>query len=173
MSKPISVSTMSWGQRFAIAEAYHPDDEQICKVFQVSKEDLDHARQLRKDNVIKIDSTLNTAPYGVLFGKDPVTSKSVTTHGPATKKVAEPKKRGRKGDKILNAFKAIGKDPVSAEEFITTHGISMAVLRQSRRFDSTEVAATNPVRVRKNDKGVLMVWRDEPSAEAAGEEAKA
>ena len=67
-------------------------------------------------------------------------------------------KRGRKGNNITNAFAAIPSSPVSAETFATQHNVSIAVLRQSKRFDTTGLG---PVNVRKDKSaGTLMIWRE-------------
>lgn len=78
----------------------------------------------------------------------------------ATKKTTSPKKRGRKGDKIANAFKAIPKTPTEAEKFAADHSVSLAVLRQSKRFDRSP--DLGKVRVKK-DKATqtLMIWRED------------
>lgn len=78
----------------------------------------------------------------------------------ATKKTSTPKKRGRKGDKIANAFKAIPKTPTEAEKFATDYSVSLAVLRQSKRFDRSP--ELGKVRVKK-DKATkqLMIWRED------------
>lgn len=70
-----------------------------------------------------------------------------------------PKKRGRKGDKIINAFRNIPSTPTDAESFADIHGISIGVLRQIKRFDKTGLPGT--VKVRKNTSGILMIWRDD------------
>lgn len=69
-----------------------------------------------------------------------------------------PKKRGRKGTKILDAFKAIPENPVLAEEFCKQHGIALNTLRQHTRFDATGIK--KPVHVMKPHRyAKLYVWR--------------
>ena len=60
----------------------------------------------------------------------------------------------------MNAFSSIPAAPTPVEEFLRTHNISLAVLRQSKRFDQTNLG---PVKVRKVD-GRLMVWRETEGA---------
>lgn len=77
----------------------------------------------------------------------------------ATKKVKEPKKRGRKGDKIANAFAAIPASPTPVEAFASSNNVSLAVLRQSKRFDPNPDLGT--VHVKKDkESGTLMIWRE-------------
>lgn len=76
----------------------------------------------------------------------------------AEKKAAEPpKKRGRSGTRIAEAFKAIPEEPVPAEDFCHAHNISVNTLRQVKRFSK---GTDKPVHVRKPyPNGVLYVWR--------------
>ena len=75
----------------------------------------------------------------------------------ATVITPEPKKRGRKGTKINEAFAAIGTEPLDAEEFATERNVSLNVLRQAKRFDKTGLGK---VHVKKID-GRLRVFREE------------
>lgn len=83
----------------------------------------------------------------------------------ATKRVKTPQKRGRKGDKITKALLAVPTTPVPVDQFGKTHGVSLAVLRQSKRFmegmDAATASLIGKVNVRqdKNTKR-LMIWRD-------------
>jgi hypothetical protein len=148
----ISITNLSWGQRFALINAYHPSDDQACTVLGVTSQELNTAKALISKGVFQVDTTLNVEPYGVLFGR-------VSSNKPKIKNIASTtteKKRGRKGDKIQTAFLAITETPVPAEQFIEKYGISMPVLRQFKRFDKTGLPGH--VNVRKQE-GVLMVWR--------------
>jgi len=161
-----TVASLSWGQRFALIEAYKLSAEAACEAFGVTTEELTTASDLKGKGIFKIDTVMDVAPYGELFGVAPV-AKAPRTAGPATKKVATPKKRGRKGDKITTAFLAVPVTPVSVEAFMSEFGVSLAVLRQAKRFDTTELASTRPVRVKKVN-GILTICR--PEAEVAGAE---
>lgn len=77
----------------------------------------------------------------------------------------EPKKRGRKGDKITTAFLSVSTVPVCANDFAEQHGISIAVLRQSKRFISTmdaNIASQIGNIIVKQDKSTkkLMIWKE-------------
>jgi hypothetical protein len=78
----------------------------------------------------------------------------------ATKKVPEPKKRGRKGTKILDAFQAVPETPTPVDAFMQNYEVSLPVLRQASRFDKSGL--TGRVRVKKDkDSKTLMIWREE------------
>jgi hypothetical protein len=153
MASTISVSSLSWGQRFALIHAFTPTDEQACTALGVTAQELTTARSLITKGVFQLDTTLNVEPYGVLFGRVSIERPKIKT------KNADAKKRGRKGDKILTAFQSITEIPVPAEQFVLEHGISMPVLRQFKRFDQTGLPGMVNVRKDKTT-GLLMVWRD-------------
>ncbi len=94
-----------------------------------------------------------------------VVTTTVSKPETSTKTVREPKKRGRKGTKIQLAFAAIPSTPTPAEAFAQQNGVSLAVLRQSKRFDTS--GTLGAVRVKKDrESGTLMVWRDPDSVTA-------
>lgn len=157
-AQPTVISQLSWGQRFALIEAYKLSTEAACQAFHVTKEELNTATDLKQKGIFKIDSVMDTGPYGELFGATPVRKQVTKPTGPASMRVPTPKKRGRKGDKITKCFLAVPVEPVSTEAFMAEHGVSLAVLRQSKRFDTTELAESRPVRVKQID-GVLMISR--------------
>lgn len=74
----------------------------------------------------------------------------------------EPGRRGRKGNNIAVAFEHIPYDPVLVTEFSSQYNVSLAVLRQSRRFDPKPSLGTVCVRTNK-ETGLLMVWRERPN----------
>lgn len=53
----------------------------------------------------------------------------------ATKPTKIPAKRGRKGDNVVKAFAAIPSTPIDVNKFAAEQGVSLHVLRQSKRFD--------------------------------------
>lgn len=83
----------------------------------------------------------------------------------ATKKIKEPQKRGRKGDRIATALAAVPLTQISAEEFSKQHNVSIAVLRQSKRFleqmDPAVRATIGKINVRQDKESrTLMIWRE-------------
>lgn len=168
--------TLSWNDRLTLINHFKPTDTEISRVFNVSQGELDVARGQLKTGVFSLQNDLDVDSYAYLFattsvvdGDSSATSiKATTTKGgstsiakpeSATAKAHAPKKRGRKGDKITKAFSSIPASPIAADDFAKEHGVSIAVLRQSKRFDSV---GGGVVRVKK-DKGskTLMIWREE------------
>lgn len=166
---------LSWDKQFALIEAYKPTDEMILQAFNVSQAELNTARKLKETGNIKTatSSEFNTEDYGnpflnvnnsstVTSTTKPTSTKTATkSKAPetATKRVVAPKKRGRKGTKIDEAFRLIPNTPVSVEDFSKQYGVSIPVLRQSKRFDKSRDLGDVRVKVNK-DTGKLMIWRD-------------
>lgn len=152
----ISVSSLSWGQRFALINAYQPSDADACKALGVTTQELSTARSLVAKGVFQVDSTMNVEPYGILFGRVTTTKPGVdvNVNGSA-------KKRGRKGEKISECFLNIPVHPIPATELIEKYGVSLPVLRQFKRFDRSGLPGLVNVKKDKTT-GVLMVWRDTP-----------
>jgi hypothetical protein len=175
---------MSWPDRFALIQHYKPTDPQVCSTFGLSQDELDTARSLRDAGTFRASTNLDVAKYANVFttdGSAPVatvaptiikgsgrSSKGATTFTKpesSTKKVKVPQKRGRKGDKIAIALAAVPMTQTPVETFILQHGVSLAVLRQSKRFlaklDPAIVATIGRINVRQ-DKATkqLMIWRD-------------
>lgn len=158
-----SLKNLSWGSRLALMDRYGATVEQASAAFGVSSAEIETARELRNGpgaanlpvdaDLDAIGNPFTAAASGATAIKRPGKRQPAET---ATKVVAEPKKRGRKGDKINNAFLAIGTDPIPAEEFAETRGVSLNVLRQAKRFDKTGLGR---VRVKKIE-GTLMVFRE-------------
>lgn len=164
--------TLSWNDRFALIDHFKPTDEDICKVFGVTTSELDTARNLRKTGAIVPTPNIDVNSYTKLFGNIKSTQKrssgattvkktSTNQEKPltATKPIKPPKKRGRKGDNIVKAFKAIPSTPTPVQEFAKNNGVSVAVLRQSKRFDTTGTSGKVYVKKDKNTK-TLMIWRE-------------
>lgn len=170
-------TNLNWPGRLALLKAYSPSDADACRVLGVSKDELKTARDLEQVGTLVADSTLDTSGYRELFAQpsagivnpktrtapDSVVRDDSKKQPPmsATKKVPAPKKRGRKGDRIARAFAAIPSEPVNVEDFRNSldDTVSVAVLRQSKRFDDSGVAGS--VRVKKDKaSGNLMIWRE-------------
>ena len=164
-------SSLSWNDRLALIKAYTPSDSVICNSLGVSQDELNTARDLETAGTFVPTADLDVESYGELFGDETIvapgksTPESIVKPGDsskpavsATKKTTAPKKRGRKGDNIPKAFTAIPTAPTSAEGFASTHAVSLAVLRQSKRFDRTGLGT---VRVKKDKTSKeLMIWRE-------------
>lgn len=175
-------TNMSWGDRFALIDHYKPEDTAVCAAFGLSQDELDIARTLRSSGTISSSqSTLDVAKYSQVFSTPAATlttqpavatttkKGNATTHTrpeTASKKVKEPQKRGRKGDKIARALAAVPTTQVPVETFMTQHGVSLAVLRQSKRFieklDAATQATIGKINVRQDKASKqLMIWREQ------------
>lgn len=126
--------------------------------------------------VVPMPTGLGTAVHRVVSKPAPTvdvprpsTSKqTTTTHTKpetATRRVKEPQKRGRKGDKITTAFAAIPLTQTPVDDFIKKHGVSLAVLRQSKRFlaamDPAVAKSLGKINVRQDkETKQLMIWRE-------------
>lgn len=160
---------LNWNERFALIDRYNPSDEQITRTFGVSTAELSTARQLRNAGSITASRDYDTEASGNVFNTAPsadattVTSvkRTVDRQAPqtATKRAVAPKKRGRKGTKIQEAFKSIPAAPVAVDDFAKQYGVSVPVLRQSKRFDTAPDLGTVRVKVSK-ETGKLMIWRE-------------
>lgn len=171
---------LQWGERLAIMKHLNVGDEEACEVFGIEQEELEAARDMQAiGNSFPVRDDLDIESYRNLFSETTVTaakkpieksnqktttakkSSTTTIRRPetATKKTPIKKKRGRNGDKIVNAFRAIPHDkPTDAEKFAKQHQVSIAVLRQSKRFDRVGGGIVHV----KKDKATktLMIWRD-------------
>lgn len=184
--------TFSWNDRFALIDYFLPSDPQICVAFGLTQDELDTARDLRTAGTFKSTPNFDAVQFDGIFNvKVPevvapavVATPIKTTVAPtsfvrpqststatytkpesATKRIKEPQKRGRKGDKITRALQSVPTSPVPVDAFILEHGVSLAVLRQSKRFiegmDAATARTIGRVNVRQ-DKATrtLMIWRE-------------
>lgn len=181
MSQQAKKHNFSWGDRFAVIDHFTPTDPQICKTFTVTQGELDTARQLRTAGTFVPTTGMNMTKYANMFPTCAATKSTPTATVPPSKLVATahakpesatkkskiekvPQKRGRKGNKIVDALLAIPTKPVLVTAFMQQHGVSLAVLRQSKRFisklDVTTATKIGSVNV-KQDKATksLMIWR--------------
>lgn len=186
-------ANLSWNDRFALIDYFLPSDPQICVTFGLTQDELDTARALRAAGTFRNTPNFDAIQYDGIFNVEvpevvaapivatapirqskPTVATSIRQQPPATvhakpesatRRVKEPQKRGRKGDKIAKALLAVPTSPVSVGTFIAEHGVSLAVLRQSKRFiegmDTTTAQAIGRVNVRQ-DKATrqLMIWRE-------------
>lgn len=165
-------TSLSWSDRLALINAYKPSDAAICSALSITPDELNTARDMEANGHFVATKDLDVAAYSNLFVEDSISAPSSSSVGSesiskpttslppqtATKVVVAPKKRGRKGDNILRAFSAIPSNPTGALPFASQHNVSLAVLRQAKRFDRTDLGT---VRVKK-DKATkeLMIWRE-------------
>lgn len=173
-------TNLSWNDRLTLIDHFKPSAQKAAEVFGVSEGELTVAQDLRKKGQFPANPQLDVASYSSLFAsadgnpsggtdgistvtsvKAPSRKTTVTsTKAPesASAPVREAKKRGRKGDNILKAFSSIPATPVPAEAFAKEYGVSLAVLRQSHRFDKV---GGGSVRVKKDKASkTLMIWRE-------------
>lgn len=181
--------TMSWGDRLAVIDHFSPTDSQVCTTFGVTQDELDIARTLRTAGTFVATPNMSVSKYANVFGSSNLppnvqhkgivhvntTKRSTsTTHTmpdilakPETvsKPVKQPQKRGRKGNKILQALQSVTTSHVPVDMFIQQYGVSLAVLRQSKRFvaglDPAQAQLIGKINVRldKTTKK-LMIWRE-------------
>ena len=171
------VPMMSWNDRFALIDAYSPNDYAICVAFNLSPAELKTARALKAAGTFSPNKNLDITKYGNIFPEidealiaEQTTLKGPTSHKPETftKKAALPKapqKRGRKGDKIATALMNVPSTPIPVDQFIQQYGVSVAVLRQSKRFlegmPADVVKQIGRIQVKQNSSKVLMIWRED------------
>jgi hypothetical protein len=143
-------STLSWADKLVLVQQYELTEVEACAAFGVSKQELVVAKNLQAKGVFTINETLNTAIYSDYFVK--LRSGELET----SEKTFKPK--GARTSKITQAFEAITNTPQKVDAIIEQYGVSLAVLRQSKRFDKGNVGQ---IHIRKDkETNDLMVWRD-------------
>ena len=160
--------SLSWCDRLALINHYKPTDEQAIKILSVTQDQLDTARDLSVTGAIVPTPNLDVDSYCKMFGVvKPAVVKSTTTsivkptgQAPqtASKVSRPPRKRGRKGTHIADAFANIPETPVSVEQYAVENKISIAVLRQSKRFNKFPEQGEVHVAKNKTTK-VLEIWK--------------
>jgi len=183
MTRKFTTAHLSWADRFALVDHYQPSDTAICETFNLTKDELATARQLRSAGTFTASKTLDVASYAGIFSNSPAPTQQTTVNPAApkaqtttvhskpesatkrAKAVKVPQKRGRKGDKITNALLSAPTVPTPVEGFMKQYGVSLAVLRQAKRFiekmDAETQAKVGQVVV-KQDKATkqLMIWKN-------------
>lgn len=153
---------LTWNDRFALIDRFEPNDDTILLVFGVTDNELSAARGLRTVGVLVPAKNLDYNTYASSFSIKPTEVKTqmideTTAPQTATRKLL---KRGRKGNNISVAFQNVPSTPTNAETFAVEYKVSMAVLRQSKRFDTHQDAGQ--IRVKKDkESGQLMIWREQ------------
>ncbi len=181
------ITTISWDDKFSLLDRFNPSDEVACAAFDVTLEELNTARRLRAAGTLTSNPDLQTNEFAEHFIVNQNDSKPVVWPIPiapnnptltdatflvkpaetATKKIVikAPQKRGRKGDKITKALMQVTNTPQSVDEFTKTHGVSVAVLRQAKRFIATmsaeDITTVGKIVVKQDKEKVLMIWRED------------
>lgn len=181
MSKKFSTAHLAWSDRFSLIDYFQPSDTEICSTFKLTNDELSTARSLRSSGTFAASKTLDVNSYVGIFDNTPTPimpaqyrSPRITTQPnippeSASKRVKVPQKRGRKGDNITTALMQAPIVPMLVDAFIAEHGVSLAVLRQSKRFidklDADTAAKIGKVVV-KQDKitKALLIWRESKSS---------
>lgn len=161
---------ISWADRFALIDHFSPADNMICRSFHVTQDELDTARKMRDVGTFSTSKNLDLSKYTNFFVAETIkASDNATVHAlpeSATKKFKSPQKRGRKGTTIQTAFSAVPTAPVEVSAFMQQHNISLAVLRQSKRFlgkmDADMSKKIGHINVKKDKTTkALMIWRSD------------
>lgn len=165
---------LSWSDRIALMNHFKPSDDQACAAFGMTMGELNAARQMQSAGMFSTKVNIDLEKYPSFF--DVATAIAATTADmlkakpeTATKRIKPPQKRGRKGTKIEEALRAVPTTRVLVEQFAEEHGISLAVLRQSKRFmsklDPSQAKEIGTINVRKDKTTkALMIWREPPSS---------
>lgn len=153
---------LTWNDRLALIENFKPNDATILRVFGVTKNELIVARNLKQNGTFIPSKNLDFNSYATAFSSTQSIHKPIMTNNTPIQSIMKPetstKKRGRKGNNIVLAFNSIPSTPTNAVQFAKQHSVSIAVLRQNKRFDS--IPGTGMVNVRKDkESGELMIWR--------------
>lgn len=144
-------STLSWADKLVLVQRYALTETEACAAFGVSKQELGVAKNLQAKGVFAANESLNTAIYSDYFVK--------LRSGELEESEKTFKPKGARTSKITQAFEAITTTPQKVEEVIEKYGVSLAVLRQSKRFDKGNVGQ---IHIRKDkETNDLMVWRSE------------
>lgn len=134
IKRTLKVANLSWNYRLAFINHFCPTEEEIIHTFRVKESDLLLARQMESSGNLVPDRHIDVERVGNIF-KNPSEEIVITFKAPSKQK-RQQKKRGRKGKKIVEAFKYVPLIPVNAYNFTEQYGISLPVLRQAKRFDS-------------------------------------
>lgn len=167
---------LSWNDRFALIDAFKPSQAAICTAFNLTPAELKTAISLREAGTFAPNKNLDTTKYVGVFSSDDVTERTPAVYNPtatihsmpvtATKRIVQktPQKRGRKGSKITDALLAVPTSPMSVDDFVKEHNVSVAVLRQAKRFiekmTAEQAAQVGNVVVKQNADKVLMIWKE-------------
>ena len=143
-------TTLSWADKLALKERFQLSPQEACKAFGITSAELNTAITLAEKGVFFVNKKLNTEIYSDFFTK---MRSGEQVSLPNVNRV----KVGAKPSKITKAFDAITTTPQSVDSLIESYDVSLAVLRQSKRFDKNNAGR---IHIRKDKAtGTLMVWR--------------
>lgn len=143
-------STLSWADKLVLVNKFQLSDNEACVAFGITKPELVVAKNLENRGIFIANQSLNTEIYSDFFVK---LRSGELDH---LQKTFKPK--GARPSKITMAFDSITGSPQKVASVIDKFGVSLAVLRQSKRFDKGN---TGQIHIRKDKESQeLMVWRD-------------
>jgi hypothetical protein len=165
----MKLTNLSWADKFSLIDEFKPSSDTICKTFRISVDELQTAQNLRSSGkFVNPKQSTAVVKYGNIFNT--VDNDNLSIHElpqTATKRTIHttPRKRGRKGTKIISALRLVPETPVLVDDFSKQHDISVAVLRQAKRFISAlpvEESSEFGSIIVKQDKQTkqLMIWKE-------------
>ncbi len=162
----------TWGDRFALIDYFKPTDDQIISVFGITKNQLSAARAMHATGTIIANPKIDPSKYTEMFRPNrnstptvaPTLPQRFQSTVPHTAPTVHQPKKGRSGSKILTALRAVPTIPVPVDTFAANYGVSVAVLRQSKRFvaqmTQPEQESLGCINVKQDkDTKKLMIWR--------------
>lgn len=157
-----------WRDKLAVINEFKLSNAQAVSMFNTTEKELETARSLVSRGVIQVPALdeAQKTQWSSLVQSAPAPTTKVTVIAAPTPRTASAAtqpvknttgaKRGRVGNKIINALNAVPTTPQPIDAFITQYGVSKTVLRQSKRFLDT------PLKISiKRDKttGIEMICR--------------
>lgn len=155
---------LTWPEKLAVINHFSLAQDRAATVFGNTSAEIGAAIAMRDSGQMQAATGLDMTKFSYLMSSD---APSADAGSVATTHARTPQKRGRKGTKIAIALKNVPLMAQPINEFIATHNVSLAVLRQSKRFikglTAEDQAAIGNIIVRKDrDRDVLMIWREMP-----------
>lgn len=163
----IPINKMGWGERLAITSSMDLSDADtaahVCEVLNIPMSELQANVGLAASGDVIVNLDIEPTDYSDLFDMSKIKLVQPKQKAEKTPKAPSGKKRGRVGENISIAFAAIPYEPTPVEAFRVTHGVSVPVLRQQKRFDPTPELGRVRVKTDSETKQ-LMIYRDQPVA---------
>jgi hypothetical protein len=161
----MSTPSTTWQERLSIAKHFNMTDPQILSTFGATPIELTTANSLVAKGIIKVQPL---SEVDQLVWATKLTQTAKPTEIIASTSLAAPQstiassnakpqaKRGRTGNKIVNALNSVPTIPTPVDSFLAEHKISKTILRQSKRFLPVPIKIS--IRVDKTT-GVEMISR--------------